>query len=164
VSEEKMKAFRKFMDNSERGAAVVEFALVVPLLLLFLFGIIEFSVILYDNAVITNASREVAREWVEYTPNKLESTDLEAIATNYVKNRLISFGQTSTVPQLTFKIDNGDGAGFQVKTEAGTTSYNSASLLSVNIQYTYDYLLLPAMVEGILPTLNLTAETVMRAE
>ena len=40
----------------QRGAALVEFTLVVPLLLMILFGIIEFSVLLYDKAVVTNAS------------------------------------------------------------------------------------------------------------
>jgi Flp pilus assembly protein TadG len=47
--------------NSQRGAAVVEFAFVLPLLLVILFGIIEFSFLLYDKAMLTNASREGAR-------------------------------------------------------------------------------------------------------
>ena len=40
---------------------MVEFALVAPLLFVLLFGIIESCLILYDQAFITNASREGAR-------------------------------------------------------------------------------------------------------
>ncbi len=47
--------------KSENGASAVEFALVLPLLLVLVFGIIEFSIFLYDKAVITNASREGAQ-------------------------------------------------------------------------------------------------------
>ena len=51
---------KKFF-KCQRGAAAVEFAIVLPLLLVFVFGIIEFGFLLYDKAVITNASREGAR-------------------------------------------------------------------------------------------------------
>ena len=45
----------------QQGTSLVEFAFVAPFFLLLLFGIIEFSVILFDKATITNASREGAR-------------------------------------------------------------------------------------------------------
>ena len=45
----------------QRGAAAVEFAIIAPLLFTIIFGIIEFSLLFYDKAVITNASREGAR-------------------------------------------------------------------------------------------------------
>ena len=50
--------------KSENGASAVEFALVMPLLFVLIFGIIEFGIFLYDKAVITNASREGARAGV----------------------------------------------------------------------------------------------------
>ena len=40
---------------------MVEFAIVLPLLLMLIFGMIEFSVMLYDKAMLTNATREGAR-------------------------------------------------------------------------------------------------------
>ena len=46
--------------KGNNGASAVEFAVVLPLLVL-PFGIIEFSLALYDKAMITNASREGAR-------------------------------------------------------------------------------------------------------
>ncbi len=43
--------------SCQKGAAAIEMALITPLLLILLFGIIEFSLILYDKAIITNASK-----------------------------------------------------------------------------------------------------------
>ena len=47
--------------NNQNGAALVEFAIVLPVLLMLIFEMIEFSLLLYDKAMITNASREGAR-------------------------------------------------------------------------------------------------------
>jgi Flp pilus assembly protein TadG len=47
--------------KSQKGVAAVEFALVLPLLVLLIFGIIEFSLLMFNKQVITNASREGAR-------------------------------------------------------------------------------------------------------
>jgi Flp pilus assembly protein TadG len=48
-------------DRGQRGAVVVEFALIVPMLLLLLFGIIEFGYMLNRDIMIGNASRDGAR-------------------------------------------------------------------------------------------------------
>ena len=45
----------------DRGQAVLEFALVLPILLLLLFGIIEFGIVFHDNLVLNQAAREGAR-------------------------------------------------------------------------------------------------------
>lgn len=47
--------------KNQKGAAAVEFAIVLPLFVIIVFGIIEFSLLFYAKAVITNASREGAR-------------------------------------------------------------------------------------------------------
>jgi Flp pilus assembly protein TadG len=47
--------------QKENGAAAVEFAILLPLLAGLVFGIIEFGLLLYNQQVITNASREGAR-------------------------------------------------------------------------------------------------------
>ena len=48
-------------NKSERGANLVEFALVAPLLILLIFGIIEFSWVLAQNLNIRHGAREGAR-------------------------------------------------------------------------------------------------------
>lgn len=47
--------------NKERGATVVEFAVVAALLLLVIFGILEFSLIFLQQHFVANASREGLR-------------------------------------------------------------------------------------------------------
>jgi Flp pilus assembly protein TadG len=49
------------MKRSERGANLVEFALVLPLLLLILAGVVDFGYAFHDYIIITNAAREGAR-------------------------------------------------------------------------------------------------------
>ena len=49
------------LGNRSRGVAAVEFALVMPVLLFLFIGMVEFGIMLFDQAVITNAAREGAR-------------------------------------------------------------------------------------------------------
>lgn len=156
-----MKKKTNIRRDRQRGAAVIEFALVVPLLLLFLFGIIEFSVILYDNAVVTNASREAAREWIEWVSDADKSTKktsaiLDGIVQDYTQDRLISLGSSGSSPTTTFEV-----AGTPT---TNTQNYSSAEMLTVIVDYQYDFLFLPGFIEGFMPDLNLTAETTMMAE
>ncbi len=52
-----------FRKTSEKGAALVEFAIVAPLLLLLVFGIIEFGRAYNAQNTLTHAAREGAREY-----------------------------------------------------------------------------------------------------
>jgi Flp pilus assembly protein TadG len=56
-----MKIIKRFMFHSDEGSAVVEFAIVLPILLLVVFGVINFGVLLYNQSVITNSAREGSR-------------------------------------------------------------------------------------------------------
>lgn len=53
-------------DGSAGGQALVEFALIAPLLLLLLFGIIQFGFLLGGQVGMTNAAREAARYATTY--------------------------------------------------------------------------------------------------
>ncbi len=47
--------------KADKGAAAVEFALVLPILLLLVFGIVDFSLVLNTQLNLTEAAREGAR-------------------------------------------------------------------------------------------------------
>ena len=49
------------MKNTDRGAAAVEFALLLPILLLLVFGIVDFGRALHAQITLTQAAREGAR-------------------------------------------------------------------------------------------------------
>jgi Flp pilus assembly protein TadG len=55
---------RSLHAKTRSGVAAVEFALVVPIFLLLVFGIIEFGRALMVQQVLVNASREGARQAV----------------------------------------------------------------------------------------------------
>ena len=153
-------------ENGQRGAALVEFTLIIPLLLLFLFGLIEFSVILYDKAVVTNASREAAREWITYKDdaNKLELGDVKGIVDEYIRatpsktdGQLISFGGTGLITKLYRN-------GAELTTTNTPLLFARGDALKVEVFYHYKFLLLPGLAQSLFPTLWLKGETIMRAE
>jgi Flp pilus assembly protein TadG len=54
-----MRAIRRARD--QRGAAAVEFALVFPMLVVLVFGIIDFGLLVNANVITANATRDAAR-------------------------------------------------------------------------------------------------------
>lgn len=55
-----MLQIAKYLKNN-RGQAMVEFALVVPVLLLLVFGIMEFSMVMHQYMAVAEGAREGAR-------------------------------------------------------------------------------------------------------
>lgn len=109
--------------QSQRGAAAVEFAVVLPLLLLLLFGIIEFTILLFDKALLTNASREGARAGIVFAQPRVPDATIQAVVSNYCASNLISFGN-DTLPPPTV-------------TRTGT---NSGDTLTVTVHYNFRFL------------------------
>lgn len=52
----------RYQIRSERGQALAEFALVLPLLVLLLFGVIQFGIVFNNYVALTDAVRAGARE------------------------------------------------------------------------------------------------------
>jgi Flp pilus assembly protein TadG len=146
-----MRKISYFDDNE--GTAIIEFALVLPVLILLLFGIIEFSILLYDKAMITNASREGARAGIvyDYDPdnnvNHPQDGVILTVVNQYCQNHLISFDESSAVA-----------------TTIERTGDESGDILTVTVSYQYGYLILPNFAAALTGGVNLGAETVMRME
>lgn len=128
--------------HGERGAAAVEFALVLPVLVVLLFGIIEFGFILYSKEVLTNASREGTRAGIVQAVPKPTVGQIQGVVTNYISNTGVLGTWTTTV--------TGAGGAFGAN-------------LTVTVTLPYNYLVLPNFTTLTGP-LTLTATTVMRHE
>lgn len=79
---------------AQRGVAVIETALTLPLILMVLFGTINYGIALYNKAVITNASREAARFGVVYSSSGISASAVADKAKAYCADKLISFGNS----------------------------------------------------------------------
>ncbi len=71
--------------RKEQGQAMVEFALVLPILILLICGIIDFGWIFGNQLIANNASREAARFCA--ISADLSQGDLETLAEGVVSNR-----------------------------------------------------------------------------
>jgi Flp pilus assembly protein TadG len=137
-----MKAQRLRSKNQE-GAGLVEFAVLAPLFVALLFGLVEFGLFLYDKEVLTNASREGARFGVVYTTPRKTSTEISTKVQDFLTNA--GFTDTATI--------NVTGAGG-----------GSGSSLTVSVSYPYNFEVLPQFLSGLAGTKTLQADTVMLME
>jgi Flp pilus assembly protein TadG len=143
------------MIRDEHGGSLAEFAIVMPLLFVILFGIIEFGILLYDKAMITNASREGARAGIVFRDPRPSDGEIRKVVSSYCAAHLISFGTGST-----FNEDDD-----VIITRTGASAGDS---LTVNVTYQFQFMVfsnLIALLGGdIEDWINLDAVTVMRLE
>lgn len=76
--------------KSQGGAQILEFALLLPFLLMILFLIIDFGFLVYNQAILTNASREGARRAAMLTATPWSTAAIKTVACNFAKTSLIS--------------------------------------------------------------------------
>jgi Flp pilus assembly protein TadG len=128
----------------EEGAAAVEFALLLPLLMMILFGIIEFGLVLYNQEVITNASREGARFGIVIGNPRPATGQIQDVVNTYLTNAGLNSGNA------TVSVAGAQGA--------------SGSDLTVSVIFPYTFLVLPNFAASLTDSLNLNAATVMKLE
>jgi len=130
---------------NERGVVAAEFALLLPVFLLILFGIIEFGMMMYGREIVTNAAREGARAGIVQGPPKRTSGEITTIANNYLTGTGVNQADVTFTPS---------GVGL-----------SSPNTLTVTAQYSYRFLIpyIPNVV-GIPNPLIITTQVVMRHE
>ncbi|MBT2322942.1 pilus assembly protein [Variovorax paradoxus] len=74
----------------QKGAQAVEFALILPFVVLIMFAILDFGIIVYNKAIITNASREAARRGIILSAAAWDANVIKQVACNYAKDSLIT--------------------------------------------------------------------------
>ncbi|MDH8677312.1 TadE/TadG family type IV pilus assembly protein [Fusibacter bizertensis] len=125
--------------KNENGQSMVEFALIVPLLLLIIVGIIEFGFMFSGYLTLTNASREAVRTI------SLGRSDSAAILR--ANDTIVNLDKD----QMLVKIDPSDAA-----REQGD---------SVTVTITYDYTFLTPFMEAIFGgDFQIEVSTTMRVE
>lgn len=125
--------------TNESGQSLVEFAIILPILLLLIMGIIEFGLIMNSYLTIQNASREGAR------------IGIVGAADSDIRNRIISDSPNLQTADLTINITPGEG------------SRSSGDTITVAIYYNY-HLVTPIISSLLNNSLILKAQTSMRME
>ncbi|MEX2532300.1 MAG: TadE/TadG family type IV pilus assembly protein [Gemmatimonadota bacterium] len=113
------------------GQALAEFVLVVPVLLLLVFGIVEFGLAFRTHQIVTNTAREGARVAVLPTGDDAGVIDV-------VEDRLSSSGLDPAAATITLRCD---GAG-----ETLCTGDRAGRLSDVEIAYPYQFFVLGGLV------------------
>ena len=121
------------------GQSLVEFAILLPILLLIVMGIMEFGMMLNSYLTIRNASREGAR------------AAIVGSADTATKNLILTDSPTLNASYLTVNITPSDG------------SRKSGDPLTVDIKYNY-HLTVPIISSIFGNTVMLDAQTTMRIE
>ncbi len=162
---------RRVADDS--GASAVEFALVVPLLLLLVFGIINFGIIFSQQLTLNNAVREGARRAVVNDPGSPRSCD-QIISS--VKNDLSGLALNASqvqvkVTQSGFSSSNSCGSSFATST-FGATATNipckgslsgTGAIPSLQVETKY-VSSIPVAFPPFPTTITLTSKAVYRCE
>jgi Flp pilus assembly protein TadG len=129
------------------GTSVVEMSLVMPLLLLLIFGIGEFSIAFTQWQTITNAAREGARAGIVFRGATCEPGTVQDQIEQAVDNYIAASGLT---------------AGSVTAAVTGACT-GSGTPLQVAVSTPYQFQMLPGLA-GLAPQITLAATSVMRNE
>jgi hypothetical protein len=145
--------------RSTKGATLVEFSLILMLFLILVFGIIEFSIALFNKQVITNACREGARVGIIMragtgTP-ALRNVEEE---NGIIKNRVIEFAKNHLVSFDGNKMVLNDVKILPEKRDLSGTTFGNE--LRVEASFKYTFLFLSIMLDPV----NLNSVSTMRME
>jgi Flp pilus assembly protein TadG len=128
--------------RNDAGAELIELAIVLPILVLLLVGIVDFAFLFQRWEVVTNASREGAR-LASMASDDYTITDVQ----NRVQSYLSSGGLRAT-PTTAVDFATTDTVG------AGPTTINT---VTVTVTYPSNFIFLPGSI-------NITSSSEMRSE
>ncbi len=132
-----MKKLRILKNN--KGQSVVEFALIVPILLLLVFGIVEFGYAFYNKAVMEHAARSTLRM-------ASVGKDISQVAQNAVNSvEPLLGGATASTSEgggcTTIILSPSSGNSMTVNiTPSYSSSLKTGDSMSISILYTLNYI------------------------
>jgi hypothetical protein len=156
--------------RQERGGIAVEFAIIIPPLLLLVFGIVDFGHAWYMNHVMSNASREGARYGTRYVTNALSQRVLpQGLApsiSNYILNNSAENGGQGGVGLAHLLPDDAGPA--VTPAGSGWTETNPTTLagkdLTVTITARKNWLVIGRLIPGMGSYKDLSVTTTMKCE
>jgi Flp pilus assembly protein TadG len=145
--------------KTERGAAVVEFAVILPLLIAIFAGIVEFGLLYFNKQILATATREGARLGiiVGKTDSEIKERVKKVCREEYEEGTPLG----SFLPMLeTFGTSIVDLPDSDITITRTGSKFPADLTVEVEYQYTF---LLPAIL-GFGPTKTLHVATVMKME
>ncbi|SDT97865.1 TadE/TadG family type IV pilus assembly protein [Desulfobacula phenolica] len=145
-----MKNLNK-LNKKDEGAALIEFAIVLPLLLILIFGTIEFGLYLFNTQVLTNAAREGARRGVimRSQPRSVSEEDAAVVARvmQFVDNNLVTFGNFSFGEDdiIVYSVVD-ESTGDPMPRVEGDLGFGKDLIVTAN--FTYDFLFISTLGIG----------------
>jgi Flp pilus assembly protein TadG len=139
--------------RSERGAELIEFALIAPILIFIIAGIIDFGMMFRTFETVTNAAREGARVGV-----------LQGYAQADVRTRVNAYLAASGLNAVPLACTR---PGVCVQDVPVATGAGTFTARAVTVNYTYQFAVLGAaapLFGGNFGSINLNAAAVMRTE
>ena len=125
--------------QAQKGAALVEFAIAILLLLVLIFGIIEIGLYVLNRQIIVNACREGARFGVVVRSPRHGDAEIRAEIVRRATARLVTFNAAGSNLNLSLS-RLGPGCGNM-----------SDCTLRIDASYRYTFLILPDLVGIIRP-------------
>jgi Flp pilus assembly protein TadG len=122
----------------------VEFALLLPMLVTLVGGMIEFGLALYFQGIITNASREAARAGIVIGIPRPTQGEITNVAQTYLTGAGVSCGASCIT------VTGAQGS--------------SGSDLTVRVDLPYQFVLLPGFIEDFVGQITLSSTTTMKHE
>jgi Flp pilus assembly protein TadG len=142
-----------------QGSTIVQVAIVLPVILMFLFGILEYSRYVMLLQVMTNAAREGCRYAVMHTDPVVIGTTTYGSATSNVDTIITNILGGQTLSSQTINIYASDALGNNV----GTWE-NASAGQSITVQITGNFNSILPKLLFMNNTIPITAEAVMRSE
>jgi Flp pilus assembly protein TadG len=139
-----------------RGQALVEFSLVIPIFILILFSIIDFTRFVYSSNALNEAAREAARQGtVARRPVECTGLDRVACVKALLRGRITAVGvPTADISVVCFRIpNNGTLPSDGVQADTCGTTWKGGDLVRVRIVTPFT-LVTPFGAQFLSPTLN----------
>lgn len=151
----RLRHFLSRLKCGQHGSVAVEFAILTPIFLLLVFGIMDFGHAWYMDHIVSNASREGARYGTRYTTDASGKHVLPDALNPSIHDWIIS-KYSSLLP---------GNANLQVVPGGpGYTSGNPGDDLSVQVTATKTWWVLGKLVPGLGSTETLSSTTWMKVE